>query len=95
MKLCSPLKKNSNVLAHLALDCTVNEMKQLIKFIYAGELEGLVSQELMQLAVKYQIKTLEDICRPALQDTFSKDRMASIAFHLEPKSYYSCTMQEQ
>jgi len=80
---------------HLAVDCTGNEMKQFIKFIYTGELEGLVTQELMQLAVKYRIKTLEDVCRAALQDAvFSEDQMAMIAMHLKSGTYF-CVTQEQ
>jgi len=79
---------------HLAVDCTVKELKQFIKFIYTGELEGLVGQELLQLAVKYQIKTLEDVCRTALQDDFSEDRMAVIALHLKSGSF-SCFLDKQ
>jgi len=74
---------------HLAVDCTMNEMSNFIKFIYAGELDGLVNHELMKLAAKYQIKTLEDICRVALQDTYalSPDKMALIALHMKSGSY--------
>jgi len=88
-------EENSIESIHLAVDCTVNEMKQLIKFIYTGELEGLVTQELMQLAVKYRIKTLEDLCRAALHDAvFSEDQMAMIAMHLKSGTYF-CVTQEQ
>jgi len=79
---------------HLAVDCTLEEMSQFIRFIYTGELDGLVNPELMQLAVKYRIKTLEDICRTASQDVFSEDRMAMIALHLKSGSF-SCIMEEQ
>ena len=73
---------------HLAVDCTVEKIKQFIKFIYTGEFEGLVSQELMQLAVKYRIKTLEDICRTSLQDVFcSEDKMAVIALRMNAGSH--------
>jgi len=66
-----------------AMDYAVNEMKQFIKFIYIGELEGPITHELMQLAIEYQIKTLEDLCQAALQ-YISLDSMATVAFHLLP-----------
>jgi len=77
---------------HLAVDCTVNDMKQFILFIYTGKLEGLASHVLMQLAAKYQIKTLEDLCQTALQDayTLSADRMAMVAWHLDSGSRLNC-----
>jgi len=77
---------------HLAVDCTVNEMKQFVKFIYIGELDGLVSHALMQLAAKYKIKTLEDLCKTAFQDSYSlsTDKMAEIAFHMESGSHHLC-----
>jgi len=82
---------------HLAVDCNVVEMHQFIQFIYTGELDGLVSPALMQLATKYEIKTLEDICHTASQDAFSEDRMAMIALHLRShkSGCYSCDMEEQ
>jgi len=68
---------------HLAVDCNANEMNQFIQFIYTGELVGLVSNALMQLAVNYEIKTLRDICEAALQDVDSMDKIAVAAWHLE------------
>jgi len=84
---------------HLAVDCTLKEMKQFIRCIYTdGELEGLVSQELMLLAVKYQIKTRKEICEAALKDTpFSLDQTVMnpmIALHLKSGSYL-CKIEEQ
>lgn len=66
------------------LNCNEDQMNQLIKFIYTGELEGLVGPELMQLAIEYKIKTLENLCQFALQEV-SLDKMAQIglALHLE------------
>ncbi len=73
---------------HLSVDCTVNEMSQFIKFIYTGELEGLVSHTLLQLAVKYQIKTLEDVCKTAFQEAYAPSvaKMAMIALHMDTGS---------
>jgi len=80
---------------HLAVDCTVKEMKRFIRFIYTGELEGLVTQNLLQLAIKYQIKTLEQVCEAALKDPlFSLDQTAVIALHLKSGSYL-CKIEEQ
>jgi len=80
---------------HLTVDCNAELMKQFIKFIYTGELEGLVTQELIQLAVKYQIKTLEQICEAALKDAhLSTDKMALIALHMKSGSYF-CKIEEQ
>lgn len=53
---------------HLAIDCTLDEMNQFVKFIVTGELEGLLTEKLKQLAVKYQIKTLEDLCQSGYCD---------------------------
>jgi len=74
---------------HLTVDCNVNEMKQFIQFIYTGELDGLVSNALMQLSVKYEIKTLREICEAAFQDAyvFSMDKMTMAAWYLESGSY--------
>ena len=67
------------------MDCTMEEMSQLIMFIYTGELpEGqAITQGLVQLAVRYQIKTLEEMYRTASTD-ISLDKMATLALHLEP-----------
>ncbi len=64
-------------------------MSRFIKFIYKGELSGLINHALMQLAAKYQIKTLEDICQSVLQGahTLSADKMGMIAWHLDSGSH--------
>jgi len=82
---------------HLAVDCTVNEMKQLIMFIYTGKLEGLADHQLMQLAAKYKIKTLEDLCQTAFQDDYalSADKMAMIAWHLDSGSRLICNEKNE
>jgi len=72
---------------HAVLNCNEDEMNQFIKFLYTGELEGPVSHGLMQLAVKYQIKTLEKIYQIASQDV-SMDQMSMIALHLD-EQYFS------
>lgn len=64
------------------MDCTEVEMDQFFKFVYTGELEGLVSYELMQLAVTYQIETLEKICESSLKEV-SMDMIAMLALHLD------------
>jgi len=79
-----------------AMDCTSEEMKKFIKFIYTGELEGLASHELMQLAAKYEIKTLEDICKSAFKEAyaFTLDKLAMMALHLECGSHPICLHDE-
>lgn len=69
-----------------SMECTLNEMNQFIKFIYFGELEGLVNHELMHLAVTYQIKTLENLCQTALREV-PIDKMAIIALHLKTSHF--------
>jgi len=56
---------------HHYLNCTDNELSQFIKFIYIGELCGLISRELMQLAVTYQVESLEKLCNQAVPKEFS------------------------
>jgi len=61
---------------------------QFIKFIYTGELKGPVkSQHLMQLAISYKIKTLEDLCHIAALEVAGekrRDQMVSWAMTLKP-----------
>jgi len=79
---------------HLIINCNAEEMSQFIRFIYTGELEGLVTQELAQLAIKYQIKTLEKICEAALKDAhFSVDKIALIALQMKSGSYF-CQLED-
>ena len=59
-------------------------VQQFIKFIYTGELEGPIkSQHLMQLALTYKMKTLEDLCQAASHD-IDVDQMASLGMKLKP-----------
>lgn len=46
-----------------AMECrTVDEIEQFIKFMYTGEVEKPVNDgDLTRLAVKYQVKTLENL----------------------------------
>ncbi len=67
------------------MDCKMDELKQFVKFIYTGELEGLVNDGLMKLATKYKVTTLENLCKVASQDV-SVNMMASLALHLDPGS---------
>ncbi len=82
---------------HLAVDCTVNELAQFVHFIQTGKLVGLVSHALMQLAAKYEIKTLQEICEAALQDTsaLTMDKMAVIAWHLDSGSHMICNERNE
>jgi len=86
---------------HLAVDCTIDEMRQFILFIYTGDLDvppgwpsPWAGHVLLQLAAKYRVKTLEDICQSALQDAyaFSADKMAVIAWHLDTGSNLICNL---
>ncbi len=68
-----------------SLNCTVNEMRLFLKFIYTGEFEKPADGNFsMRLAAKYQINTLEKINQAASKDDFSVDKMATLAFHLLP-----------
>lgn len=79
------LRSNDQKVAesHVSMNCTSNELGQFIKFIYTGEFEGEATSGLMQLAVNYEVKNLENLLRAASQD-ISLDQMAAIAMHLKP-----------
>lgn len=73
------LAARSSVFAHLfetekekfekeiMIEVDVTCMEQFLKFIYTGELEGPIRNlQLMNLAKKYQIKTLEALCQSTI-----------------------------
>ena len=69
-----------------SMDCTmfsVDEVKQFIRFIYTGEFQGPASSNMMAMAVKCKVKTLENLCRAASQD-ITVEKMAELAMHLKP-----------
>lgn len=59
--------------------------EQFLRFIYTGELEGPVKNPglLLQLAEKYQIKTLESLCQAASSD-IDIHKMTELSFYLKP-----------
>lgn len=60
-------------------------MEQFLKFLYTGELEGSVnSPQLQQLAIAYQIKTLESICAEAASQDMDRDKMVELVLLLNP-----------
>ena len=59
-------------------------MEQFLKFIYTGQLEGVVNNhQLKQLAETYQVKSLQNLCRFACHDGVGGDEMASWILHLK------------
>ncbi len=62
-----------------------DEIEQFIKFIYTGEFEAPISKELVQLAVLYQVNSLEKLLTSASKD-ISTDKIAAIAMHLKPET---------
>jgi len=65
------------------VDCNEDVMKQFVKFIYTGEFDGFGSHELIKLAVKYKIKTLEDLCQAASKEASWDEITRLIAQTLE------------
>jgi hypothetical protein len=77
------------------MDCNVDVINQFIKFIYTGEFEGSVCPKLMQLAVKYEIKTLQDLCKNGPKKASLKEITRLISRNFEPRSSatdYVCPM---
>ena len=61
-------------------------MEQFLKFIYTGELDGPVKcRDLLKLATTFKIKTLEDLCKAALND-INGDQMIQVALQLKPEA---------
>jgi len=72
------IQQNQGEVDQVIMNFDVDEtcMKQFLKFIYTGELDGPVTSLLMQLATHYQIETLEKICQAAAPDiTLLKDAL--------------------
>lgn len=83
----SPLSDDENrELNQVVIDCNGEVMNQFIKFIYTGEFDGFFSQELVQVAVKYDIKTLEDLCQTAPKKASLNDITKFIPWNLESGS---------
>ena len=83
---------------HLAGECNLDEMKQFVKFICTGELEGLLTENLKRLAVKYRIKALEDLCQNVCHDSydFSTDEMAGALYPMdEPGSQLKLQLRKE
>ncbi len=76
----APLFSKETIESNHEMDCTVKPMNRFIKFIYTGKFEGS-DGELLKLASKYEIDTLENLCKAASQDTSLKE-MCSLAMHL-------------
>lgn len=73
----------------------IESVQQFIKFIYTGELEGPINnQHLIQLAITYQIKTLEDLCQAASANT-NRDQMASLGMKMKPAEAGEFVMEIQ
>ncbi len=59
-------------------------LEQFLRFIYTGELEGPIKNpRLLQLAQKYQVKTLEKLCQAASSD-IDIHKMTELSFYLKP-----------
>lgn len=70
-------------LNQVLVNCNAGEMNQLIKFIYTGEFEGFVSYKLMQLAIKFGIRTLQVLGRTTPIEVSLKEITKSIARNWE------------
>jgi len=70
-------------------------MEQFLKFIYTGELEGVIQNpdKLNQLATFYKIKTLETICGAALQEIIDEDQMLKFVLQFETTLAGSCSIE--
>lgn len=53
-------------------------LRQLLKFMYTGELEGMVSPRLKELAEKYEISQLERLCKAAYSSSQEKSFTADL-----------------
>jgi len=59
-------------------------MERFFKFIYTGELDGqMKSSNLLKLATTYEIKTLEDLCKAAVNEV-NGGQMVQLAMQLKP-----------
>jgi len=70
----------------VVVDCNEDVMNQLIKFIYTGEFEGFSSRDLTELAVKNEIKTLQDLCQTASKEASLDEINRVIARSFKPGS---------
>ena len=80
--------EKANELNQAIMDCNVDVINQFIKFIYTGEFEGFGSEELLQLAVKYEIKTLQELCKTASKEASLIEISRLIPWNLKPGSSY-------
>ncbi len=77
------------------MDFKGKELEQFIRFIYIGELDGPVSDELIKLAEKYQIKTLGNLFKATSLEEISVDKLARLALHLQPGTHYMTPSEEK
>ena len=82
------LFSNNKEVEHVNMNCNDDELKQFLKFIYTGELQGLVCKELMELGLKYKLKTLENLVRGAFQK--SNHMITLLDDYLVPFTYEIC-----
>ncbi len=71
---------------HVYMDCNDDKLEQFINFIYVGEFHGLACKELLELALKYELKTLESLVKGAFKVT-STQMIAVLDDHLKPGPY--------
>ncbi len=84
--LAALLSDDENI-RQVIMDCNVDVMNQFIMFIYTGKLKGpTVTPELTQLAIKFEIKTLEELCHSASKEVSLSKITELIASNLEPNS---------
>jgi len=53
-------------------------LHQLLKFMYTGELEGMVSRQLKELAEKYKVSQLERLCKAAYNSSQERSLASDI-----------------
>ena len=69
-----------------SMDFTSDEIEQFIKFLFTGEFGAPTTNELLQLAVNYKVKNLENLLISAASLDVSLDESTIIAMHLEPEN---------
>lgn len=86
------LFNKEDVKPKLTLPYTLDEIRQLVNFIYTGEFDAPVNDNFTQMANKYKVKTLESLNRAASED-LTADKMATLAFNLKPGTHPLCNAE--
>ena len=67
-------EKNKQLEKYEVVDCDPSTFEQHLFFVYTGRLKGPAdSEQLLLLARKYGVSTLQEICELALEGSFKPD----------------------